>query len=62
MQNIFSLNPVADYIWRNLNGEKSVEEIGRKILENYDMGKEDVDKDLQEFINDLIKEDLIVKV
>ena len=62
MQNIFSLNPVADYIWRQMNGEKSVDKIGREILENYDMGKEEVDKDLQEFINDLLKEDLIVRV
>jgi methyltransferase-like protein len=62
MQNIFSLNPVAYYIWRQMNGEKSVDEIGREILENYDMGKEEVDKDLQEFIKDLLKEDLIVRV
>lgn len=62
MQNIFSLNPVAEYIWRHLNGVKSVEEISMKILENYDMEKEEVDKDLHEFINDLLKEDLIVMV
>ena len=62
MQNIFSLNPVADYIWRQLNGEKSVEEIGSEILEKYDMKKEEVDKDLSEFIANLIKEDLIVRV
>lgn len=62
MQNIFSLNPVAEFIWRQLNGVKSIEEIGREILENYDMGKEEVDRDLQEFINDLLKEDLILRV
>ncbi len=62
MQRIFSLNPVAEYIWNQLNGERNLQEISDSILSVFDMEKEQVDADVQEFIAELLKEDLITGV
>jgi len=62
MQRIFSLNPVAEYIWNRLNGERNLQEISDSILSVFDMEKEQVDADVQEFIAELLKEDLITGV
>lgn len=62
MQRIFSLNPVAEYIWNQLNGKRNLQEISDSIPSVFDVGKEQVDADVQEFIAKLLKEDLITGV
>lgn len=62
MQRIFSLNPVAEYIWQQLDGKRSLKEVRNGILERFDAGKEKADADLQEFIAELLEADLIIGV
>ena len=62
MQRIFSLNPVAEYIWNQLNGERDLQEISSSILSVFNVEKEQADVDVQEFIGELLKEDLITGV
>mgnify|MGYP001248555881 CR=1 FL=1 len=62
MQRIFSLNPVAEYIWNQLNGERNLQEIRSSIPSVFDVKKEQADADVQEFIAELLKEDLITGV
>ena len=62
MQRIFSLNTVAEYIWKQIDGKKNLREISDSILTIFDVQKEQADSDIQDFITELQKEDLIVKV
>jgi hypothetical protein len=62
MQRIFSLNPVANFIWHQLDGEKTLREISEDIISAFDVEKEQADKDINEFISALLKDDLIMGV
>ena len=59
MQKIFSLNPVAGFIWERLDGQKSIAELRDELLATFDVEKGDVVSDIQEFIARLSKEGLI---
>jgi hypothetical protein len=62
MQKIFSLNPVADSVWQQLNGDKSVKDIRDRILETFDVEKKQAGRDIMELIDNLLKEDLIIQI
>ena len=59
MQRIFSLNPVAEHIWQELDTQKSLNEIRNSIIEKFEVTEEDADSDLGEFIAELLKAGLI---
>ena len=59
MQRIFSLNPVAEHIWNQLDGKKSLQEISDSLLSHFDADKKQVDEDIQEFVDELLKQKLI---
>lgn len=59
MQQIFTLNPVAEQIWQELGAGKSLKEIRSIIIEEFDVKEEEADSDLQEFVAQLIKAGLI---
>ncbi len=61
IQRIFNLGSVAEYIWKELDGQKSLYGIRDKILEEFDAEKENVDLDLMEFIAQLIDAGLVVE-
>jgi len=60
MQCIFALNPVAEYIWKHLDGKNNIEEIRNLVMNVFDVKEQEADSDIQEFIEDLLKSDLIV--
>ncbi len=62
LQRIFTLNPLAEYIWQHLDGERNLQEIANSIVSTFDVQKEQVVADLQEFIPALLKENLITGV
>jgi len=59
MQKIFTLNPVARYIWHKLDKDKSLEDIRNGVMSVFDVEKEEAASDIGEFIGELIEEDLI---
>jgi len=59
MQKIFTLNPVAEYIWQQLNGKNDLAKIRNGILGNFDVCKKQADADIKEFIRQLIEAGLI---
>lgn len=59
MQRIFTLNPVAEYIWNALDGRTSVEEIRKDILSTFEVEETEVDSDIMDFIAELLKAELI---
>lgn len=59
--NFHSLNTVSTFIWESLDGKTTVDEIIRNISNQFDVEPDIARKDCLEFINDLLKEDLIMR-
>jgi hypothetical protein len=59
MQRIFTLNPVGEYIWQEIDKLKSLDEIRKGIISRFDVEEEKADSDILEFINELKEADLI---
>jgi hypothetical protein len=62
MQKIFSLNPVADYIWEHLDGKQDLMAICSQIDALFDSKPEEVQTDVVDFINELLEANLIAEV
>lgn len=59
MQRIFSLTPVAEFIWERLDGARSVKEIRTDLIQSFEVDRETAEKDISEFIDELIDNKLI---
>jgi methyltransferase-like protein len=62
MQRIFALNPVAEYIWQQLDGKQNLENIHHGILANYEAEDDQAGSDLEEFIAQLLEAGIIEEV
>ncbi len=58
MQRIFTLNPVAEYIWQGLD-EKNLNDICNGVVSTFEVKREQAEKDIREFIEELLDSDLI---
>ena len=59
MQNIFALNPAAEYIWQQLDGKQNLENIHRGITDNFQVETRRAHSDLEEFISQLLDAGII---
>lgn len=59
MQRIFALNPVGEFIWDELDGSRSLQQVSEDIQCYFDVNGEEADADLEAFIAELLKEGLI---
>jgi hypothetical protein len=59
MQKIFTLNPVGEYIWQEMDTQESLDEIRKGILARFDVEEEEAVSDMREFIASLLEADLI---
>jgi hypothetical protein len=59
MQRIFTLNPVGEFIWQEMDNRKTLEEIREGIVNRFDVEEEMADSDLREFMASLLEADLI---
>jgi methyltransferase-like protein len=50
---------VAAFIWEQLDGKNSLENIRDDVLDKFDVGKEDAETDVAEFIDELVEAKLI---
>lgn len=63
MQKIFALdNQVAEYIWQQLDGRQSLQEIRAGIVDSYDVEEERAGADIRDFIQQMIAADVIEEV
>ena len=53
MRQIFVLNPVAEYIWKNLDGERSAALILSGIVESFAVDEDTARTDMLEFLAEL---------
>ncbi len=61
MQRIFVVSSVAEYIWQNLDGKKSLDEICDTIVVDFDVNKDQANADLQEFVGQLLEAGLVAE-
>jgi len=59
MQRIFVLNTVGEYIWQQIDEQKSLEDIRKGVIDRFDVGEDTADSDIREFISGLLDEGLI---
>lgn len=53
MDCIYTLNPVAAFIWERMEGQTTVAELQAAIVEAYDVDPQAAGKDLLEFVQEL---------
>ena len=58
-KSIVVLNPVSYFLWQELQSEKTFDELLAAILINYDISKEEADKDLKDFLLQLDENGLV---
>lgn len=61
MGNIFTLTPVAEFIWERLDGQKSVSGIRDDLLAEFDVAQEQADRDILEFVTELLDAGLVLE-
>ncbi len=62
MQRIFSLDPVGDFIWKQLDGEKDLEALLASITDNFEIERDVACADLLEFVQQLKAAGLIEEI
>jgi len=62
MENIFVLNPLADFICEHLDGEHTLEAIVADILKTYEVKEEQVTADVAELVGELLAHGLVEEV
>ncbi len=62
MQRIFSIDSVAEYIWQQMDGKNSLSTICEKILETFQVDRDQARKDILSFVNELAGSKLISEV
>jgi methyltransferase-like protein len=62
MENIFVLNPLADYIWERLDGQRSLKAIVAEIAGEFDVTAEQAGVDARDFVGQLLQRGLAEEV
>lgn len=59
MQQIFSLNPVAAYIWGRLDKRSDLETIVSGVVDHFVVAPKEAEEDVRDFVSELLKAGLI---
>ena len=62
LQRVFVLEGAGEFIWQELDGSKTVEEIRDAVAGYFEVGVEEAGKDVEEFLAELNRRDLIEEV
>lgn len=62
LQRIFTLNPVAQYVWEHIDGKAALGDIRDMVLEEFDVSRDTAGDDIREFIGRLNEEDLLKEI
>ncbi len=60
MQRLYALDAVAECVWDCLDGERGLVDIAGIVAEKFDVAEEAAEKDVSAFLDDLLKNELIV--
>ena len=61
MGSLYNLNELAAFVWEQLNGKRSLQDIKNRLLEEYDVPAEEAGNDLSEYIAQLKEIDAITR-
>lgn len=53
------LNETAAFLWKQLETPKNVEELTAALLEEFDVSQDEAEKDVAEFLEQLIQENMV---
>jgi len=59
---VYTLNEVAARIWELIDGERTVEQIQSCILEEFEVTPKDAERDLAEFLMQLLKVEAVKEI
>lgn len=59
MDRLFTLNPIGAFIWHELDGERDLTAIHRKLLERFEVTAQEARDDLFEYVERLLAAGLI---
>ncbi len=62
MENIFVLNPLGDFIWKRLDGKRTLAAIVADIVAEFDVEVGQADADFNEFVAQLADRGLVEEV
>jgi len=62
MQRIFALDPTPQFIWEQLDGEKTLRAVLDAVLEAFDVEEEQAAADLLKFTDELLEAGLVAAV
>jgi hypothetical protein len=62
LESIYTLNEVATRVWELIDGKKKVKEIKDKIVEEFEVASQEVEKDLTNLLKQLMAVGAIMKV
>ena len=51
---IYNLNEVGAFVWEHLDGEKTLDDLKNMVTEEFDVSDQEAEKDLNQFVGDLI--------
>ena len=55
MNSVYTLNETGAFIWEQIDGKRSVEDIITLLTEEYDINKQKAESDVFNFIDDMSK-------
>lgn len=58
-EKIHQLNPVASFIWENLDGDATKQQLLKAIIEKYDVDQDVAKNDLESLLNELADLNLV---
>jgi hypothetical protein len=59
MEKIFVLNPMADFIWQRLDGERTLHDLLNEIVGHFAVEAEQARSDMLEFVGQLLEQNLL---
>ena len=60
MGSIYNLNEVGAFIWEQLDGHKTLNDINKRLTDEFDIPERESEEDLIEFVNQLKEIDAII--
>jgi len=56
----YGLNPVGAFIWEEIKEPKTIDEIRDAVLSEYEVEKDECEKDLYELLRELVEKGLVI--
>ena len=59
---IYNLNEVGAFVWQNLDGRKSLQDIRQRLMDEYEVSAKEAEDDLSEYIARLTEIDAVTRI